>query len=89
MTRDLFLQVLLRLYQDRFYRFHSSCHWFIFSDALLLLVVNDRNNSQPIRSRTNELLLPCWYVFSRASRQVHTLRVLIRSYDCQLEFEID
>ena len=88
-TRDLLLQVLLRLYQDRFYRYHSTCHWFIFSDALLLLFVNDRIISQPIRSKTNESLLPCWYVFSHASRQVHTLRVLIRSYDCQLEFVID
>ena len=89
MTRDLLLQVLLRLYQDRFHRFHSRCHWFIFSDALLSLFVNDRINSQPIRSKTNISLLRCWYVFSRASLQLHTLRALIRPYDCQLVFVID
>ena len=34
MTRDLLLQVLLRLCQDRFNRYHSICHWFIFSVLL-------------------------------------------------------
>ena len=87
MTRDLFLQVLPRLDWGRFHTFHSSCDWLIFFDVIYgLFFVNDRIKSQPIRGKTNESSLTCWYVFSRFSRRLHTLRVLKGSYDRQLVF---
>ena len=56
----LALQVLLRLYQDRFYRFHSSCHWFIFSMLFCcsLWMTGSTRSQSEVRQ-----LLPCWYVF--------------------------